>query len=230
MYPYNIYISGVGGQGIIKTSIIIGESAMKNGLPVVMSEIHGMSQRGGVVSTQLKIGSSFSPLIEEGRANLLLAFEPLEALRALSMINPESYVVMNTSPIYPFNLKKSEHPYPDLTVILNELDKHAKKVITLDAENIAKESGHILSLNMVMLGGAIAIPKFPLVKETIIKSMRENLPEKSITINLKAFNDGFHVCKTQFNDESKKLKKKNELLSVKMLNTSLNPSPKKKFK
>jgi indolepyruvate ferredoxin oxidoreductase, beta subunit len=209
MHPYNIYISGVGGQGIIKTSIIIGESAMKNGLPVVMSEIHGMSQRGGVVSTQLKIGSSYSPLIEEGRSNLLLAFEPLEALRALSMINQESYVVMNTSPIYPFNLKESKYPYPDLTLILDELDKHAKKVINLDAENIAKEAGHILSLNMVMLGGAIAIPKFPLDKEIIIKSMHENLPEKSITINLKAFNDGFHVCKTQFKDKSKNKEKIN---------------------
>jgi indolepyruvate ferredoxin oxidoreductase, beta subunit len=197
MDPYNIYISGVGGQGIIKTSIIIGESAMKNGLPVVMSEIHGMSQRGGVVSTQLKIGSSFSPLIEEGRSNLLLAFEPLEALRALSMINQESYIVMNTSPIYPFNLKESDYPYPNLKLILNELNKHAKMVITLDAEKIAKEAGHILSLNMVMLGGAITIPKFPLSKEIVIRSMEDNLPEKSIVINSKAFNDGFNVCKAQ---------------------------------
>jgi indolepyruvate ferredoxin oxidoreductase, beta subunit len=208
MHPYNIYISGVGGQGIIKTSIIIGESAMKIGLPVVMSEIHGMSQRGGVVSTQIKIGSSYSPLIEDGRANLLLAFEPLEALRALSIINQKSYIVTNTSPIYPFNLKKSEYPYPDLTLILDELDKHAKKVITLDAENLAKEAGHILSLNMVMLGGAIGIPKFPLSKEIIKKSMHENLPEKSININLKAFNDGFYVCKTQFKNKSNNNEKK----------------------
>jgi indolepyruvate ferredoxin oxidoreductase, beta subunit len=207
MQSYNIFISGVGGQGIIKTSIIIGESAMKNGLPVVMSEIHGMSQRGGIVSTQLKIGNSHSPLIEEGKANLLLAFEPLEALRALSTINQESYVVMNTSPIYPFNLKESEHPYPDLTIIIDELDKHAKKVITMDAEKIAKEAGHMLSLNMVMLGGAITVPKFPLVEEIIIESMYDNLPEKSININLKAFHNGFQVCNAQFKDKSKNIEK-----------------------
>jgi indolepyruvate ferredoxin oxidoreductase, beta subunit len=198
MHPYNIYISGVGGQGIIKTSIIIGESAMKKGLPVVMSEIHGMSQRGGEVSTQLKIGNSYSPLIEENGANLLLAFEPLEALRALHMLNQESYVVMNTSPIYPYNLKKSKHPYPDLTLIIKELENHAKMVITIDAEKIAMEAGHILSLNMVMLGGAITVPKFPLNKENIIESMQQNLPEKSIKINLKAFNNGFNACKAQF--------------------------------
>jgi indolepyruvate ferredoxin oxidoreductase beta subunit len=198
MHPFNINISGVGGQGIIKTSIIIGESAMKQGLPVVMSEIHGMSQRGGEVSTQLKIGSSYSPLIEEKSANLLLAFEPLEALRALPMINQESYVVMNTSPIYPYNLKKSKYNYPDPKIIIKDLENHAKKVIILDAEKIAKEAGHILSLNMVMLGGAVTVPKFPLDKDNIIESMQQNLPEKSIPINLRAFNNGFNVCKVQF--------------------------------
>jgi len=198
MHPYNIYISGVGGQGIIKTSIIIGESAMKKGLQVVMSEIHGMSQRGGEVSTQLKIGNTYSPLIEEQGAHLLLAFEPLEALRSIQMLNQESYVVMNTSPIYPYNLKKSKQTYPDPTIIIQELENHAKKVITLDAEKIAKKAGHILSLNMVMLGGAITVPKFPLSKDNIIESMEVNLPEKSIIINMKAFNGGFNVCKTQF--------------------------------
>ena len=191
MHPYNIYISGVGGQGIIKTSVIMGEAAMKKDLPVVVGEIHGMSQRGGEVSTQMKIGASHSPLIEEGNADLLLAFEPLEALRGVNMINKDSYVVMNTAPIYPFNLSQSEHPYPDLSTILSELQTHAKKVIAMDADGMAKKTGHILSMNMVMLGGAAAVPGFPLDKEIIIKSMHENLPEASIPINLNAFEEGF---------------------------------------
>lgn len=194
MYHYNIYISGVGGQGIIKTSVIIGESAMKEDLPVVVGEIHGMSQRGGVVSTQMKLGESYSPLIEEGKADLLLAFEPLEALRAINMINPDSYVVMNTAPIYPFNIRQSEHPYPELSIIMDELKSRAKKVIAMDAEEMAKKAGHILSLNMVMLGGAVAVPGFPLDKKIIIKSMEDNLPEKSIPINMKAFEEGFSFC------------------------------------
>ena len=194
MHPYNIYISGVGGQGIIKTSIIMGESAMKSDLSVVVGEIHGMAQRGGMVSTQMKIGDSHSPLIEEGKADLLLAFEPLEALRAINMINENSYVVMNTAPIYPFNIRQSEHLYPELSSIIGELESHAKKVIAMDAEGIAKRAGHILSVNMVMLGGAAAIPEFPLDKSIIMEIMKDNLPEKSIPINVKAFEDGFRFC------------------------------------
>ncbi len=195
MYPYNIYISGVGGQGIIKTSLIMGEAAMKKDLEVVVGEIHGMSQRGGEVSTQMKIGASHSPLIEEANADLLLAFEPLEALRAIKMINKESYIVTNTEPNYPFNISQSQHPYPDLSTILSELQSHAKKVIAIDASKIAKKAGHILSVNMVLLGCAAAVPGFPLDKEIIINSMSDNLPERSIPTNLKAFEEGFQFCK-----------------------------------
>ena len=194
MNPYNIYISGVGGQGIIKTSVIMGEAAMKSDLSVVVGEIHGMSQRGGVVSTQMKIGDSRSPIIEEGKADLLLAFEPLEALSAVNMINKDSYVVTNTSSIYPFNIRQSEHHYPELSTLLDELGANAKKVIALDADGIAKEAGHILAVNMVMLGAAAAVPGFPVDKQIITESMQNNLPEKSIPINLKAFEEGFRVC------------------------------------
>ena len=194
MNPYNIYISGVGGQGIIKTSVIMGEAAMKKDLNVVVGEIHGMAQRGGVVSTQMKIGDTHSPLIEEGKVDLLLAFEPLEALRAINMVNEDTYIVMNTAPIYPFNIRQSEHPYPELATILDDIEPKVRKVIAMDAESIAKEAGHILSLNMVMLGGAAAVPGFPLDKDTITESLKDNLPEKSIPINLKAFEEGFRFC------------------------------------
>lgn len=191
MRPYNIYICGVGGQGIIKTSIVIGESAMKSEMSVVMSEVHGMAQRGGVVSTELKIGDSKSPLIENGSADLLIAFEPMEALRAVSKASEDTYVVVNTSPIMPFNIIGSDVPYPEVSDILNELKSKVKDVFALDAEKAAKEAGHVLSLNMVMLGGATAVSGFPIEKEIILESMRENLPEKSMPINLKAFEKGF---------------------------------------
>jgi indolepyruvate ferredoxin oxidoreductase beta subunit len=198
---YNIYVCGVGGQGIIKTSIIIGEAAINNGLDVVMSEIHGMAQRGGAVSTELKIGPSKSSIIEEGTTDILLAFEPLEAVRALSKTNHETALVVNTSPIMPFNIIGSEHPYPDLKTILNELKKHSNHIYALDAEKMAHEAGHILSLNMVLLGGAAAIDGFILDKETIIQSMEKNLPPKSMEINLKAFNKGYKAVKEQMNLE-----------------------------
>lgn len=191
MNSYNIYICGVGGQGIIKTSIVIGEAAMKSDLGVVMSEIHGMSQRGGVVSTELKIGDSRSPIIEDMTADILIAFEPIEALRAISKASRDTYVVVNTSSIMPFNIQGSEVPYPEVSAVLEELESKVKRVFAMDAEKMAKEAGHVLSLNMVMLGGATAILGFPIEKEVILRSMKANLPEKSIPINMKAFEEGF---------------------------------------
>ncbi len=192
MKSYNIYICGVGGQGIIKTSIVIGEAAMKSDLGVIMSEIHGMSQRGGVVSTELKIGDSSSPIIENGSADLLIAFEPIEALRAISKASINTNIIVNTASIMPFNIQGSKIPYPDVSSILKELESKVKNVFAMDAEKIAKNAGHILSLNMVMLGGAAAVADFPIKKEFILESMKANLPEKSIPINQKAFEDGFN--------------------------------------
>jgi indolepyruvate ferredoxin oxidoreductase, beta subunit len=193
MKSYNIYISGVGGQGIIKTSIVMGEAAMKMGKSVVMSEIHGMAQRGGVVSTELKIGPARSPIIQEGEAHLLLAFEPLEALRAIDKIGENGYVVTNTSPIMPFNISASKNPYPNINLILDELESKSKVLFALDALSIAQEAGHILSLNMVMLGGAAAVPKFPVDKNLLLGAMKDNLPPRSMDINLKAFEEGFRL-------------------------------------
>jgi indolepyruvate ferredoxin oxidoreductase beta subunit len=191
MKTFNIYISGVGGQGIIKTSIVMGEAAMKMGKPVVMSEVHGMAQRGGIVSTELKIGRARSPIIQDGDADLLLAFEPLEALRAIHKISKDSYIIINTASIMPFNINESKYAYPDISIILNELKSKSKELHAMDAVKIAEKTGHILSLNMVMLGGAAAVPGFPLNKKTLIESMKDNLPKKSLTINLKAFEKGF---------------------------------------
>jgi indolepyruvate ferredoxin oxidoreductase, beta subunit len=196
MKPYNIYISGVGGQGIIKTSTVIGEAAMKSSMPVVMSEVHGMAQRGGGVSTEMKIGEAYSPIIENGSADILISFEPIEALRAIPKISDKTFVVVNKSPIYPFNLRESEISYPEVEIILEELDNNSMKVFALDADEIARESGHILSMNMVMLGSATAVSGFPLKKEVIIDSMVANLPEKSLNINLMAFEKGFDFVKS----------------------------------
>jgi indolepyruvate ferredoxin oxidoreductase beta subunit len=196
MKPYNIYISGVGGQGIIKTSTVIGEAAMKSSMPVVMSEVHGMAQRGGGVSTELKIGGAYSPIIEKGSADILISFEPIEALRAIPKISDKTSVVVNVSPIYPFNLRASEISYPDIGSVVKELKNKSLEVYAIEADTIAKESGHILSMNMVMLGCATAVKEFPLTKKNIINSMVANLPEKSLDINLKAFESGFNVVKS----------------------------------
>lgn len=192
---YNIYICGIGGQGIIKTSIVIGEAALKDDKNVVMSEIHGMSQRGGVVSTELKIGEDKSPIIAKGGSDLVLAFEPVEALRALEKTNKDTIVVVNTSPVLPSTINQQDIDYPAVDDILEELKSKVSTVYSMDANDIAIKAGHPLSMNMAMLGGATAISTFPLNKDEVIETMKENLPPKSIETNMKAFNDGYNSCK-----------------------------------
>jgi len=192
---YKIQLIGVGGQGTIKAPTIVGEAAMKKGLNVVMSEVHGMAQRGGTVVTELKIGEAHSPLIEEGAADLLIAFEPAEVLKALNKINKESFVIVNGAPIVPFTVSLGISEYPELSSIFDELKAKIKNLSIIDAQEIAKEAGSIISENMVLLGAAVATPEFPVDKDLVIQSMKENLPPKSIDTNLKAFKMGFEAVK-----------------------------------
>jgi len=193
---YKIQLIGVGGQGTIKASTIVGEAAMKKGLNVVMSEVHGMAQRGGTSSiTELKIGEAYSPLIEEGAADLLIAFEPTEALRSLNKINCNSFVIVNSAPIVPFTVSLGISEYPELSSVFDELKAKIKNLSIIDAQKMAKTAGSIISENMVLLGAAVTTPEFPVDKDLIIQSMKENLPHQSIETNLKAFELGFKEVK-----------------------------------
>ncbi len=189
---YNIYICGVGGQGIIKTSVIIGEAAMNQGLNVVMSEIHGMSQRGGSVSTELKIGDFNSSIIPEGNADMLLSFEPIETIRGLHKVNNDSKIVYNTHPIVPSSTNVA---YPSVDSITNSLKENFNHVLPIDATKLAMEAGNILSLNMVLLGAVTADDKFPLSKDTVIDAMKNNLHKKFHDLNLKAIESGYKSIK-----------------------------------
>ena len=189
---YNIYICGVGGQGIIKTSVIIGEAAMNQGLNVVMSEIHGMSQRGGSVSTELKIGDYNSSIIPEHNADMLLSFEPIETLRGLDKVNDDTKIVFNTHPIVPAS---SDKPYPNVNNITNVLKENFKHVLPIDGTKLALDAGNVLALNMVLLGAVTADEKFPLSKESVIAAMKNNLKPKFHELNLKAIESGYDWIK-----------------------------------
>ena len=189
---YNIYICGVGGQGIIKTSVIIGEAAMNQGLNVVMSEIHGMSQRGGSVSTELKIGDYNSSIIPEQGADMLLSFEPIETIRGLNKVNDDTKIVFNTHPIVPAS---SDKPYPGVTNITEVLKENFKHVLPIDGTKLAIDAGNVLALNMVLLGAVTADDKFPLSKESVIAAMKNNLKPKFHELNLKAIESGYNWIK-----------------------------------
>ncbi len=189
---YSMYICGVGGQGIIKTSIIIGEAAMNQGLNVIMSEIHGMSQREGSVSTQLKIGDYNSPLLSEHTADMLLSFEPIETIRAIKKANKNTKIIINTTPIIPYSQNKK---YPNVDNLISILKDNYKNTQPIDGNKLALNAGNTLSLNMVMLGAAIADNNFPISKNNIIESMKNNLNPKFHKINLNAIEKGYQWIK-----------------------------------
>ena len=126
---------------------------------------------------------------------MLLAFEPAEALRALSKVNKETFVIVNSTPIIPFTVSLGISEYPDTSLILEELKNKVKNLLVIDAQKIAQKAGNIISSNIVILGAAAATPNFPVNKDLIVQSMKENLPPKSIETNLKAFEMGFKEVK-----------------------------------
>ena len=192
---YSIYISCVGGQGIIKTSVIIGEAAMLEGYDVVMSEIHGMSQRGGSVSTELKIGNFKSSIVEESKADLILAFEPIEVLRGLNKANKDTTLIFNTFPIVPSTLTQTGETYPEIDDIVKNLKDNFDSVYPIEGNGLAIDAGSILSLNMVLLGACVANDDFPLSKETVETAMKNNLAPKFHEMNLKAIENGYNAIK-----------------------------------
>lgn len=192
---YSIYICGVGGQGIIKTSTIIGEAVMNEGYNVVMSEIHGMSQRGGSVSTELKIGDFKSSILENHTADMILGFEPSEVIRGLHKANKDTYLVFNTTPVVPAQLASSKQSYPNVDSMINVLKQNFNNVHPVDGNNYAKEAGSILSLNMALLGSAVAVKSFPISKDLVIDAMKNNLKEKYHKMNIKAFELGYNAVK-----------------------------------
>ena len=197
MKTYNVYIAGVGGQGVVRTSIIIGLACFKKGVNVVMSEIHGMAQRGGSVPAEMKIGDAYSPIIEKGGADLLISFEPAESLRAMGKLSKDTVAVINTQPIIPVTVALGTSVYLDPKIYIDELKSKLKRVVVLDAESMAREAGNILALNMVMLGASSATPGFPVEKEFLVAAMKENLPAKAIDANLRAFDMGFELAEKE---------------------------------
>src|SRR5450756_311148 len=137
MKTYNVYIVSCGGQGVGRTAIIIGLACFKKGVNVVMSEIHGMAQRGGSVPAEMKIGEAYSPIIEKGGADLLISFEPAESLRAMSKLSKDTVAVVNTQPIIPVTVALGTSVYLDPKMYIDELRSKLKRVVVLDAETVS---------------------------------------------------------------------------------------------
>ena len=184
---YNIILAGVGGQGGLSVSVVIARAAMASGLQAKQSEVHGMSQRGGEVLAHLRIADTEiqSPTIPRGDADLILAFEPLEALRYLPWLSADHGVVVTaSSPI--LNIPN----YPDLELVLNEILALPRHRI-IDADTIAKAAGSARAANIVLVGAASdLLPIAPEAIEREISQLFARKGEAVVAANIKAFRDG----------------------------------------
>lgn len=185
---FDLVIAGVGGQGIIFTANIIGKSCVKEGIGVLAAETHGMAQRGGSVESHIRIGTEFGPLIPQGSADALLGFEPIEAIRCLHFLSKDGIAIINTEKVIPPSVASGKFTYPDVNYLIDEVKKIFQNIITLNALKLARESGNIMTANMVMLG--VLAKYLPLSKKIIIETIKESVPEKLIKANLKAFEQG----------------------------------------
>jgi indolepyruvate ferredoxin oxidoreductase beta subunit len=190
-------IVGVGGQGIILLTKILGEAAMDSGLNVMESEIHGMAQRGGQVMSTIRIGNAHSPMIGKGEADIILGMEPVETYRHLDLASRNTTIVTSTNPVYPFTVTSGDEEYPDLEELLSNLSAYPKKFIRLDVEKITLDSGlpNIVS-NMIMLGAIFgACEDFPISSEKLKETIKKNVPSKYTDENIKAFELGIEKAK-----------------------------------
>ena len=179
----NIMIVGVGGQGTLLASRILGNVIIDQGFDVKVSEVHGMSQRGGSVVTYVKYGESVSaPIIDNGEADVILAFERLEAMRALPFLKEGGTIIVNDRAIDPMPVITGAAEYPD--GIIDDLKK-AANVISVDALELAKEAGSIKAVNVVLLG--ILSNSFDFPEEKWIEALEASVPEKFLELNKKAF-------------------------------------------
>lgn len=187
MKNMNIMVVGVGGQGTLLTSRIIGKTALKAGLDVKLSEVHGMAQRGGSVVTFVRYGQNVSePVVEEGCADILIAFERLEALRYSHYLKKDGIIIVNDCRIDPMTVVIGASKYPEN--IIEELKKE-HTVYSIDGGEIAKSLGNSKVLNSVVLG--LSAKHIGFTKNEWIDVVRSTVPPKTVEINEKAFLEGY---------------------------------------
>jgi len=191
---FNVLIVGVGGQGVLLASEIISEVAMHAGLDVKKSEIHGMSQRGGVVSSHIKMATKvYSPVIQHGKADVLLSFEQAEGLRAIDWLHKDGIAIVSQTALVPAIVTSSkEYTYPEDAI--EQMQKKLEKVISVPADKMAGELGNPRLVNTILLG--VLSNHMPFSVDQWTEAMKSRIKERFIEVNLKAFAQGRELSLT----------------------------------
>lgn len=193
---YTVQIVGVGGQGVLLASMVLGNAAMNSGYDVAMSEVHGMAQRGGSVLSTVRFGDGvISPLEADGCADLIMGFEPSETVRNLPLGNRDTTVLMNLDPVLPSMVAAGFETYPEISDLIESVESVSPNLITLDASKIAIEAGKVVAANAVMIGAVAAVKGFPLSKEALLEALKAQVPPKFLELNIRAFEMGYDAVK-----------------------------------
>jgi len=195
METTRLIIVAVGGQGNLLASKVLGEAALLSDVPVRMSEIHGMAQRGGVVESAVVFGDAESTIISDGEADVLVGFEPSETLRAINKCNSKTIVITNLSPLPPFTVAIGKGVYPDLDKLQDLIRAKTTNLVAFNAVSLAKEAGNVMSLNMVLLGSLIQTNSIPLSADKVKETIRTKTKKAFVETNIKAFDLGFSAAK-----------------------------------
>jgi len=186
---FNVVVTGVGGQGIITLTRIIAQAAYIEGLEAKITEVHVLAQRGGHVWCHVRFGKKVhSPLIKQADADLVISFEPLEALRIVNLVSAKTKLIINSDKVIPLSVSTDKKPYPTINKIKAELNKLTKHVDFFPATTyIKKQVGSTVPLNIYMLGLASAKNIIPLSESSLIESIRKTVKPKFFNLNKKVF-------------------------------------------
>jgi len=187
---YNIVFTGVGGQGVLLASQVIGNAAFEADENVRIGEVHGMSQRGGSVIAHVRFGEDvYGPMVPVGKADLLVALEPMEALRYAEYLKEDGTMVVNFNPEDPLPVQEGQAEYPDEATLETHLEGFGE-LVKVDADALAKEAGNRIVSNSVMIGVLQAVAGFPLDEAAVLDALKAQVPDDALEPNLKAFELG----------------------------------------
>ena len=189
-----IFLTSVGGQGTLLASRLLGEAALVAGMNPLVSETHGMAQRGGVVVSTVVLGDLKSPIISPGEADVLLGFEALEAFRALDRCHEGSLVIANTAALVPYPVSIGKIAYPDVDRLLTLMASKVGSLLAFDAGDLARQAGSPLAVNMVLLGALGATNILPFPEEDILSLIKTKTNPKFLEANLAAFRMGHEAA------------------------------------
>ena len=194
-----IVVAGVGGQGTLLASRLLSESAIRVGLPVKIGETYGMAQRGGPVMGNIQIGGEpHNPQIREGEADVLLAFEPAEAVRrGVTFLKEGGLALVNTRVIAPVEVISGMMSYPVMEKLMDLLGEVTDRIVAFDATALAEEAGDPIATNVVMIGALTASGVLPFGEETVLQVMKESLRTRYYELNVEAFQLGKRVFKVE---------------------------------